>query len=200
MVDAGVVMIGLVLGLVAMAANNAGATPPVRPANWATLITSDDYPPDADRAREHGTTSYLLQIAVDGTVRACLITRSSGSVELDATTCRLLTERARFQPARDGAGRAVEGTFRGRINWELPNDNQMPPELNTLIRTWIVEKDATASDCRYRYVHPNDPVASQWRTMACPEYGAMQPFRDAAGKPVRKRLTYTWAVTAEDVP
>ena len=52
-----------------------------------------------------GRVSVRYVINIDGRVSDCKIDRSSGNAELDATTCRLITERYRFRPARDSRGR-----------------------------------------------------------------------------------------------
>jgi protein TonB len=47
-------------------------------------------------------------------------------MSLDTATCRLVMERARFRPARNGMGRRVADIFYGRIIWRLP-DEPVPP-------------------------------------------------------------------------
>ena len=55
-----------------------------------------------------------------GRINRCDITESSGQAILDATTCSILTRRARFDPARDEAGAPVEGKVAGKIEWKVP--------------------------------------------------------------------------------
>jgi TonB family protein len=86
----------------------------------SSYIADSDYPRAAIDAREQGTTRLILDIGADGRVAGCEITRSSGSDLLDGTTCRLLTERARFTPARDTHGRAVPDAMSTLVNWVLP--------------------------------------------------------------------------------
>ncbi len=54
-----------------------------------------------------GVVTALVTVGTDGRAKACVIERSSGSPELDARTCELIKQRFRYEPARDGAGRAV---------------------------------------------------------------------------------------------
>ena len=61
------------------------------------------------RAGAQGTAGFRLVIGADGAVTGCTITRSSGDAALDAATCAILLGRARYEPARDAAGRAMPG-------------------------------------------------------------------------------------------
>jgi TonB family protein len=95
-------------------------------ANLASLFSSDDYPEAAWRAGEEGAVGFRLNIGKAGRVVTCGVTISSGSAELDGATCRLLTERAGFTPARDRKGRLTEASVAGRIVWRIP-DPEPPP-------------------------------------------------------------------------
>lgn len=86
------------------------------------LITDNDYPSAALRAGDTGTTRYQLTISAHGLVSGCAIVQSSGSALLDHTSCRLMTRRARFVPARDSDGRATVATMFGNITWKIPDD------------------------------------------------------------------------------
>lgn len=89
-------------------------------ANLASYFTDDDYPIDAIRDEQQGEVAFVLAVSPEGRVTGCRIAESSRSPALDSTTCRLLRSRARFQPARNEAGRAVPDEVRGRIKWVLP--------------------------------------------------------------------------------
>jgi protein TonB len=95
----------------------------VRPRNnpglWATTA---DYPSSSLRLGEQGTVRFQLAIAADGHVADCRILASSGSSDLDAATCKRVTQRARFEPATDGSGARVDGTYTGSIRWVIPQD------------------------------------------------------------------------------
>lgn len=84
------------------------------------LFGPDDYPDDARNAGESGLTVVNLRIASDGKVSDCTVARSSGSGSLDAATCRIAIEKARFIPLIDAAGRPVTGTLPLRIMWDIP--------------------------------------------------------------------------------
>lgn len=91
------------------------ATPRNDPSTWVTL---NDYPTDT---HQQGTTRYRLLIAPTGRVARCEITASSGSKWLDEATCRNLTRRARFAPATNSKGEAIDGTYEGMMRWYIPD-------------------------------------------------------------------------------
>ncbi|HEY5721435.1 MAG TPA: energy transducer TonB [Allosphingosinicella sp.] len=88
-------------------------------ANLGSLISNDDYPASALRAEEEGVTGFRLSVGANGRVTNCTVTSSSGSSALDAATCRLLTSRARFTPAKDSSGQATSDTVSARIVWRI---------------------------------------------------------------------------------
>ena len=104
--------------------------PAVR-AQWmtplATLISEDDYPAAALRTHAQGTVRASLRVSRQGRVTACTITASSGSSVLDAATCRILTARAGFTPARDSRGRTVTDTAAAGVRWVIPVDPEPEP-------------------------------------------------------------------------
>lgn len=91
-------------------------------ANLIALFSTDDYPMSAIRREEQGTVAYRLFITRRGRVSECHIVNSSGSDALDLATCSILEDRARFEPARDTAGKRVTDEYSGRIRWVLPDE------------------------------------------------------------------------------
>jgi len=89
-------------------------------ANLQGLLSTDDYPPSAQRNEESGTVRVQLTVGPNGRVTACSVTSSSGSSALDSATCRLLSSRARFTPARDSDGNPTSDTVNAPpIKWVL---------------------------------------------------------------------------------
>ncbi|HEY5710972.1 MAG TPA: energy transducer TonB [Allosphingosinicella sp.] len=114
-------MIAILALLSALAA--AVPTPPVRAqTDLASYFRDADYPADAMVRGEVGHVAFTIQVAPDGGVAGCRVTASSGSQSLDQGTCRILTERARFTPARNAAGEAVADEVTGQITWALPSE------------------------------------------------------------------------------
>lgn len=90
------------------------------------LIRHGDYPLEAVRKGEEGTVRVKLRISTDGLVTNCTILESA-SPSLDATTCRIITERARFTPAKDETGNLIEGDFEQAIKWVLRDFKKKDP-------------------------------------------------------------------------
>lgn len=91
--------------------------PLAEPASW---ITTDDYPSAAARNGEQGRARYSLVVGADGRATSCEIINSSGSENLDQTTCHIVTRRARFAPARNSLGEPVSARYNGVVRWTLP--------------------------------------------------------------------------------
>lgn len=87
------------------------------PGTWAT---NDDYPAQSRRNKDEGVAHFLLMISDSGQVKDCHIIDSSGFAELDAKTCELMRQRAKFHPAKDASGAAVDGEFISWVTWKLP--------------------------------------------------------------------------------
>ena len=85
-----------------------------------SVITSDDYPSAALRRDEQGTVKVAFDVAPDGWVEQCRIIQSSGSEALDHETCRLITRRMRYDPARDAGGRAMASKDETAVSWRIP--------------------------------------------------------------------------------
>ena len=91
-------------------------------ANLASYVSDEDYPSNAVRNEEQGTTRFRLAVGPDGKVKDCTVTSSSGSSALDSTTCRLMKQRARFTPARNNRNELTGDTVTSAIRWVLPTD------------------------------------------------------------------------------
>lgn len=87
--------------------------------NLQGLIRTDDYPASALDREEQGVVAVSLSVGTNGRVTNCSVTSSSGSRTLDSTTCRILSSRAKFTPARDNTGNPTTGTSSARIRWQI---------------------------------------------------------------------------------
>lgn len=83
-------------------------------------ISSEDYPRRALAAKAEGTTSASVTIGASGLVTACNVVSSSGRADLDATVCRLMSTRYRFEPGRNSQGEAVTEIRKETFTWILP--------------------------------------------------------------------------------
>jgi protein TonB len=96
--------------------------PPQRArANLNSYFSVDDYPVAALVGLREGTASFRLTVGTEGRVTDCRVVQSSGTYQLDETTCRVLRARARYTPARGRDGTPREGTDSGRVTWRLPD-------------------------------------------------------------------------------
>lgn len=80
-------------------------------------IRSSDYPREALRQGIGGRVQFRFTVGPSGRVTDCAITRSSGSAELDSTTCRLVMERFRYRPSTDSRGRPIADEVDGEHVW-----------------------------------------------------------------------------------
>lgn len=79
----------------------------------------DNYPPAAVRNQEQGRVVATLTVGTDGRVTDCRVTSSSGSRDLDDTTCRIARSRVRYSPAKDDAGNPIASTVTLPVRWQL---------------------------------------------------------------------------------
>ena len=94
------------------------ATPSNSSAGW---ITNNDYPRRELVNGDEGSVGYRLAIDLNGRVANCELTRPSGVPGLDNATCRLISRRARFEPATDETGARVAGSYTGSVRWQIPD-------------------------------------------------------------------------------
>ncbi len=87
------------------------------PGSW---ISTADYRPSWVRRDWAGRVGFVLSLDANGKVRDCRVTTSSGHAQMDAATCRLVQQRARFTAARDSSGAKVAGDYRNSVVWRLP--------------------------------------------------------------------------------
>ncbi|MGF7146497.1 outer membrane protein OmpA-like peptidoglycan-associated protein [Sphingomonas zeicaulis] len=103
------------------------AVTPPKPLNARMWVGEADYPPGATR---NGDVGIAVDVDAAGKPLGCETVNRSGIAAYDGATCRLVTARARFDPALDAAGAKVAGRYTGTVKW-------MPP-------VWQVEPDEEA--------------------------------------------------------
>lgn len=98
-------------------------------------IKRSDYPREL-RGRRIPSESVIVQftIGLNGRPRGCRVFQSSGNQALDATTCRLIEQRFRYQPARNAAGQSIEAQAAWKQVWWIegnipPSDLGRPPPV-----------------------------------------------------------------------
>jgi TonB family protein len=92
-----------------------------RPVNTNSFgLDSGDYPPAALRAATQGRVIVRIDVSPEGRATGCAAVATSGSVEIDNTTCRVILRRGRFRPGLNAAGRPVPARFVSSVTWLLP--------------------------------------------------------------------------------
>lgn len=80
-------------------------------------IRDSDFPRSLAEAGVGGTVGVRYVVEVNGRVTRCAVTRSSGNMELDAITCRLIEQRFRYRPSRDDYGDPVPSVIVENHSW-----------------------------------------------------------------------------------
>ncbi len=89
------------------------------PRHKSGAITRKDLPREVWRANGRGQVVVHFTVEADGRVSQCRVRQSSGYPALDATTCQLIEQRFRFEPARDTRGKAVAHPYGWIQEWWL---------------------------------------------------------------------------------
>jgi TonB family protein len=114
------------------------------PVNSDQWVLSTDYPAEAIAAGEEGTVGVRLDVDAAGRVASCTITQSAKSAALDAASCRLLVQRARFKPARDKGGKEIASTYEASFQWIIPKEVE---NLGRLIATVDLSEEGRPTKC-----------------------------------------------------
>jgi TonB family protein len=81
----------------------------------------NDYPVSAVRSGATGEVHALVTVSPSGRASNCRVVRSSGHQGLDGMTCKIVTERARYVPAKALNGDATSAPAYLTFRWELPS-------------------------------------------------------------------------------
>lgn len=84
-----------------------------------SYFSDDDYPEQAMDESATGATRVMMMIDEVGKLRDCMVEETSGIATLDAMTCGVLLERAKFSPALDASGKPVRSVLTTRISWKI---------------------------------------------------------------------------------
>jgi TonB family protein len=131
---------------------------PLNPGSW---VTNDDYPAQAIREGQKGTTAFRLNVDETGAVTECVVTGSSGAPTLDDATCALLKVRAKFRPALDAQGKPIPATYFNRFRWELPIPELQPFASWTSILRVTIGTGGEIVSCKQQAFGPVPEGAKQ---------------------------------------
>lgn len=128
--------------------------------NLHEVVGPDDYPQISLQQEQQGTVTILLKVNRTGLVSSCKVTKSSGHAPLDEQTCALYRARARFEPARDRRGRAIDWDYQQRVTWKLEGEAEPPsPRHAWMVRATVqVDKQGTILDCKMQAVGTTPPA------------------------------------------
>lgn len=179
-------------GALANVSKAARVAPAGDPGAW---VTPEDYPAIDQRNEVEGVTGVRLEVDGEGRVSNCAITQSSGSETLDAASCTLLQQRARFTPARDRLGQPITDFYSTRINWRLPAQEPQPLKNFPKRLQLQVDVDETgaATACTVVANEGNTTDMGPMGGIVDPCAPVMRskkhtPFLDANGEPVAVRV------------
>ena len=85
----------------------------------AGIFSGDDYPGIAVFKDQMGSVAFVLLIDELGKVADCTVTETSGVASLDAQSCAIVKERAKFKPAIGLDGKPSKSAYFQRISWRL---------------------------------------------------------------------------------
>ncbi|MFM5894267.1 MAG: energy transducer TonB [Novosphingobium sp.] len=166
-----------------------GKAQPARPlANPGGWVSTRDYPSAALREMKEGVVRFRLGIGADGLVSDCEIVVSSGTAELDATTCMLVQQRARFSPALDRKGKPTTGIYQNSVRWIIPK-KPAPPVAGVVERSLIVHADGSVTDCFEGRSEEIPPIITL-KPITCP-FTQATPVKDSLGNPLTRRVIVT---------
>jgi len=95
----------------------------LRPPRWLRgRLRDSDYPRGLGEAGVRGRVGVRYVVETDGRVTNCSVTRSSGSSVLDGTTCALIEQRFRYEPARDRFGRPIRSNLVESYEWLVEDE------------------------------------------------------------------------------
>jgi TonB family protein len=95
------------------------ANPPKPVESLNSLFLPKDYPTSALREQAMGRVRIKVPVSASGEATGCEVVAGSGNADLDATTCRIILTRARFEPATDINEKPVRSVFVETIQWLL---------------------------------------------------------------------------------
>jgi TonB family protein len=168
---------------------------PVPTGNPGLWVTTNDYPSAALREEREGLVAFRLTVGPDGMVKDCQITASSGSTDLDTTACLLISQRARFTPARNAKGKPDIGYYANRVRWQIPSKGQFVPsnlpipKEGQITHSFTVDENGKVSDCKM-----SGSLAAENGKTPCDVGVTFQPYYNNKGERVKIRIVTSQVV------
>jgi TonB family protein len=162
---------------------------PVPTGNAGLWVTTNDYPSAALREEREGLVGFRLTVGPDGMVKNCEIISSSGSPDLYTTACLLISQRARFTPAKNAKGQPQAGNYSNRVRWQIPSKGQnvalnLPiPKEGQISYGFTVDENGKASDCKM-----SGPSVTEDSKTPCDAEVTFQPYYNDKGERIKVRV------------
>jgi TonB family protein len=93
------------------------ALPINNPGSW---LTSEDYPRNLLRKGVRGIVNFRLIVDDKGGVESCHIQRSTRPVGFDEAVCKIISDRAKFEPALDDKGQGIKSFYSNSVIFNIP--------------------------------------------------------------------------------
>lgn len=87
------------------------------PGDW---VKNEHYPEVAIMKNASGRVRFVMLIDEAGRVADCTVIETSGVAVLDAQSCAILKERAKFEPALGQDGKPVKDSYMANFRWVMP--------------------------------------------------------------------------------
>jgi TonB family protein len=87
------------------------------PGDW---VKSEDYPGVAIMKGASGVVRFVILIDEMGRAADCTVVETSGVAVLDAQSCAVLKQRAKFKPAIGPDGKPAKDAYTARFRWVMP--------------------------------------------------------------------------------
>jgi TonB family protein len=179
--------------------------------------TAADYPTKAEMEGRTGTTYVDLFIDSSGSVSDCKVTATSGHVDLDQKSCEIAKERAKFSPAFDVLGQPSIGRSSTGVVWALAHSEVAANSAHYTVPPPPTKKPQMFKEPGFAEVE--FVMQSDGNIAECSEIGDLlqkmgesgklcdlakirpvqyQPYLDAAGKPVTKKVKLRMSVEIND--
>jgi TonB family protein len=178
---------------------------------WARILPTD-FPQKAVTEKRQGRVKIELAISPSGAVDGCKILESSTHSDLDAESCKIAANKAKFDPALDVAGQATAGRVQTELNWRIPEESsalnprvvatlppplkELRPQVGTTTLSFIVKTDGSLAECQGQTTMDTQFFAPE---AMCNRRIQMEPYRDANDKKIPRRVVIKTKVEIEDV-
>lgn len=178
---------------------------------WAQILPSD-FPRRALADNRQGRVKIELAISPTGIVEGCRVLESSAHADLDAESCKIAANKAKFGPALDVTGQPTVGRVQTELNWRIPGvgstqplpviptlpplPKESRPKAGNTTVSFIVAADGSLTECQGQTTMDIKVFKPE---ALCNAKTKMEPYTDANDKKVARRVVIKTSIQIEDV-